>query len=268
MIKPLLTMMCLVAACSVQANDAESKAKRGIYWYEPYVSDKQDEQATKVYPKPVVPPLSEMMTMHPEQLRQLQQETLEYAVYTQKAEDAEANQRVVDAIRRKSSGYMSNVGYVTMTNPDLNPGLAFPINNPGRAANLKDAKNEVANSLASYRERFGIIMFSQKGCSACNVQRMVLDNFRHEYDWYVKEVDIFEHPMAQAKYGIDGTPITILVERDSEKWLPVAVGAENLSTLQSNIFRGARLLADIITPNQFYLRERDRGGYLDPAKAN
>jgi len=243
------------------AQDLSEKPKRGFYWYEkPKAEVKEDK-----YKKPVIPPVSQIMKMHPKDIKALLDETLEYAVYTQDEEDVTNYYVVYDAMRRKSSGFAGTAGYVLMKNPELHSGGSYATNNPSRNQSKKDDKAEIDKYLYEGQNEYALIMFTQKGCNACSIQRPMLQRYGQEFGWNIKEVDIAEHPKAQAKYGINGTPITILVNRaDREKFLPIAIGVATDNQLKANAYRGIRLLEGVIKPSQFYTRDRDIGKFFDP----
>ena len=246
---------------------AELKPQRGVFWGEyPEITKKEDEPK---YPKPIVPPVSDMMKMHPKDIAKLLDETLEYAVYTNAEDDVANYWRIIDVVRRKSDGFTGVSGYVKMKHPELNGNMAFPINNPGRRTKLQDEKAEVNQQLVKSNKDYALLMFTQKGCSACVVQRQILESLYKETGWKIKEVDINDEPVAQAKFGVTGTPITVLIAReDKENWLPVAIGTDSLSNLKSNIVRAVRIIEGVTTPEQWYMQESQRGQFFDPNALN
>lgn len=258
--KILVLLLTALTSCLVAANDEREKPKRGFYWYEKPKVAIEDK-----YKKPIVPPVSQIMKMHPKDIKALLDETLNYAVYTQSEADVTAYYVVYDAMRRKSSGFAGTSGYVLMKNPELNSGEAYATTNPSRNQAKKDEKMEIHEYLYKGKDDYALIMFTQKGCNACSIQRPMLQRYSQEFGWNIKEVDIAEHPIAQAKYGINGTPITIIVNRgDAEKFLPIAIGVATDNELKANAYRGIRLLEGVIKPSQFYTRDRDLGKFFDP----
>ncbi|EJL6420422.1 TPA: conjugal transfer protein TraF [Vibrio cholerae] len=238
--------------------------KRGVFWGEIPKPEEKEKKEEK-YPKPVIPPVSEMMKMHPKDIDKLREEALNYAVYTQSEEDVTNYWKIIDVVRRKSDGFVGVSGYVKMKNPDLNGNMDFPTNNPGRKSKLQDEKEELTQELKKGNKDYALLMFTQKGCSACAVQRGILENFYRETGWRIKEIDINEQPVAQAKFGITGTPITVLIaKKESENWLPVAIGTDSLSNLKSNIVRAVRILEGVNSPTQWYMNESQRGKFFDP----
>ena len=256
----LLTAIAAFSGLAL-ANETDKKPKRGFYWYE-----EPKEEVKEKYKKPTIPPVSQIMKMHPKDIEALLDEALDYAVYTQSEEDTKAYYVVYDAMRRKSSGFAGTAGYVLMKNPELNSGAAYATTNPSRNQAKKDEKTEIYDYLYKGKNDYALIMFTQKGCNACSIQRPMLQRYGQEFGWNIKEVDIADHPMAQAKYGINGTPITILVNReDMEKFLPIAIGVATDNELKANTYRGIRLLEGVIKPSQFYTRDRDIGKFFDPS---
>ncbi len=241
--------------------------KRGVFWGE--IPKEEQQEEVEKFPKPVIPPAAEMMKMHPQEIDQLRQEALEYAVYTQDEKDVESYWRIIDVVRRKSAGFTGVSGYVKTKNPDLNGNIGFPTNNPGRNTKIKDELEAISEELTKINDDYALLMFTQEGCSACTVQRQILNNFHKDTGWTIKEVDINREPIAQAKFNIEGTPITVLIARENaDDWLPVAIGVDSLSNLRSNIVRATRIMKGTSTPEQWYMSESQRGQYFDPTALN
>jgi conjugal transfer pilus assembly protein TraF len=253
-----LSVSSLVCASSALYTD---ESERGLFWGELPEAEIEEEE----FSKPIIPNPSEMMKMHPQQLDKLRQQALEYAVYTQSEEDTAKYWQIIDVVRRKADGFVGVSGYVKMKNPNLSGNMAFPVNNPGRKTKLKDERQEVNSELRKSNKEYALIMFTQKGCSACVVQRQILGNFNSQTGWRIKEIDINENPIAQARFGINGTPITVLISRKrKDDWLPVAIGTDSLSNVKSNIVRAVKIIEGTNTPQQWYMTEGQRGQFFDP----
>lgn len=165
----------------------------------------------------------------------------------------------------KKEEHIGLSGYVMAKNPELNSTLSYAKNNPTRNQAKKDQTAEVDRYLNRSKNSYAILSFTQKGCNACLVQKPMLDRFKKSYGISIKDVDIKEHPLAQAKYGITGTPITILINReDKDAYMPISIGVATDSELKFNTYRAIRLMEGVIKPSQYYTRDRDLGKYFDP----
>ena len=71
----------------------------------------------------------------------------------------------------------------------------------------------------------------------------------------VVRIDIDKNPEAVARFAIQTTPMTLLIERNSERWLPIAVGVEPIPTLENNVYRSIRLLRGEVDEKQFMVNE-------------
>lgn len=236
--------------------------KKGLYWYERPVQEQGQEEK---YERPIMPSRAAIMKMHPDQIKVLLDKALKYAVYTEKEEDVLAYNQVYDAMRRKSASFAAVNGYVQTKYPEYSSKGAYATTNASRNQSKKSAGVEIDEYITNGQSEYALIMFSKKTCGYCQIQKATIENFNRKHHWNFKDVDIDEHPIAQEKYGITGTPITILVNKhDKDKFLPVAIGVASLSELKINAYRAIRILDEKIKPSQFYTRDRDIGGFFDP----
>jgi len=237
--------------------------KCGWFWYEDPPPIPADPDKKEREPLPPLPPRSELMEMHPEDLRKMQQEYLEQAVWQTTPENVKDYYVVHDAIRRKSLAFTNVTGLVMLQNPELNVGREYPITNPGREAFTKVRRDGYKGTLVDFRDQFGLIVFTKQHCEYCVLQKNILKYFTQQHGWGVKEIDIQQNPTAAARFNVDFTPITIVVQRNSENWMPVAVGSESLRAVEENVYRAVRLLRGETTPEQFFMMDHERGGVFD-----
>ncbi len=263
----MIAGVLLLTAQAVVVSAGEKTQKRGYWWYmdEPHEEAEQtvtEHPERKVLPPP--PPRDELMAMHPDELSQLQQDYLEQAVWRPTPEHVRDYYIVQDVIRRKALAYMAVSGLVLLQHPELNVGKASPITNPGQKASTRLRQRLHANALSRYRGQYALVLFSRADCDYCAVQREALARFQERHGWTVKEVDIQRNPRSGERFGVDYTPMTVLIERGSEHWMPVAVGVESVPVIEANSYRGIRLLRGETTPAQFYTLETQQGGVFDP----
>ena len=107
-------------------------------------------------------------------------------------------------------------------------------------------------------------MFSTPQCPYCSPQRNILKLVADKTGLEVTEVDITRNPDAQARFDVQVTPAIILIERNSERWMPISVGVESASKIQTNTYRAIRYLRGEISPEQFLTPRHREGGFFDP----
>ena len=78
-----------------------------------------------------------------------------------------------------------------------------------------------------------------------------------------ESIDIGERPAVRARFNISSTPMTILIERGSERWMPIAVGLESVRAIEDSTYRAVRLLRGEISPKQYFTTEYQEGGFAD-----
>ena len=82
-----------------------------------------------------------------------------------------------------------------------------------------------------------------------------------------EKIDVQREPAKAARFNVTGTPVTVLIERDTENWFPVAVGSESFPAVADNAYRAVRFLRGEITETQFFNGAGDDGGFFDPEAA-
>ena len=260
-----LLVVSLVASPMVLATcDKDHGNKCGWFWYEEPEPEADDESQKEREPLPPLPPRTELMAMHPEDLKTLRDDYLNQAVWKPTPENVKDYYVVHDTIRRKSLAFTNVTSLVMLQNPELNVGREYPITNPGREAFTKVRREGYKSTLTQYRNKYGLIVFTKQGCEYCVIQKGVLNHFVKQHAWDIKEIDIHRNPQIAATFNVDFTPITILVERNTKNWMPVAVGSESLRTVEENAYRAIRLLRGDTSPEQFFVMEHEQGGVFDP----
>ncbi|WP_084478642.1 conjugal transfer protein TraF [Dickeya sp. NCPPB 3274] len=250
------------------SNSVEKKDKFGLFWYDAPKKEAESKEEEK-WEKPIIPEENIMFSMHPKDLEKLLDQTRDYAIYKLTPEATLDYYKVLDVSRRKAAAFTSLTGYVMLEKPELNAAQQFPITNPGNAERLRISENLVVKQLQEQRENFALLFFTQPGCGYCVQQSQILENFQRETGWYIKNVNIIEQPQARAKFNITGTPVTVIINKNSanDQWMPVSVGVDSLSNLKSNVYRVTRLFNGEIDARQFYTNAAQSGGFFDPIRS-
>lgn len=259
--KILLMFLLVCLSSAVCASSQVESKKRGYWWGEAVeLPTKEDE-----YPTPPPNPKTEdLMMMHPKELRELEEQYREYAIWKKTREATKDYWTVVDAARKQARAFTALTAVTMLENPQLNARSQNPITNAGRAAKRKQHDDSVTERLMSARKEFALVMFSQPGCTYCDVQRNTLKFFTDKHYWPFKEIDITKEPDIAQRFNINMTPITILIKKGTEKWMNIAVGVESVPNIEDNTYRAVRLMKGESTPQQFYTPEYMEGGFYDP----
>lgn len=265
----LLSFM-LVSHLAV-ANPSPAKKERGRYWYEePKAEEPKEEVAAlqptqETYSRPELPPMAEIMEMHPKQIEALYDEVNDF--HTMKPTvDTAVDLLVLDNVLAKKMRAAAAVKQLAVLK---NPALSGQFENP-IAPSIKNISNQkqsmiVHERLINDREEFAFIVFTQPSCGACKIFRNTLGLFQDKYGWGIKEYNIHDNIELVNRFNVYGTPTTILVRRNSDDWIPVAQGAEPFTNLVKNTSQGVRLLRGEITPEQWFTSDVQTDSYFDPS---
>ena len=246
------------------ARGEEPDEKRGYWWY---VEPPQEEEEPIGPQAPEIPPLERLEAMAPKEIGALMEAQLDYALVVQSVEAVEDYYRLVDLVRRRSRGFAALASVAMLQNPDLNARSAYPTTNPGREELTRRREQERDLRLARERQSFALLMFSSENCTFCVSQWGVLQYFADRTGWIVRKIDVQREPAKAARFNVTGTPVTVLIERDTENWFPVAVGSESFPAVADNAYRAVRFLRGEITETQFFNGAGDDGGFFDPEAA-
>ena len=244
----------------------EEGEKKGYWFYnECEVEEEQlkDKEQRKV-PAPIPAP-SKMMDMHPKDLEKLLNEQKEFAIWKLTPEAVTDYYVVQDVVRRKAVAFTAISKYVMLMEPQLNARSQYALVSPGRKVSTNLHKNAISNTLNKSRRNFALIMFSKRTCSYCPVQKNILKYFKDRHNWSFKDIDIDDRPDLQARFNVSVTPMTIIIEKGSERWMPVSVGVESLDDIENGVERAVRMMKGDISPEQYILNDYEQGGFFDPS---
>lgn len=258
----------LSSAIAVPAfSTAENETRNGYWWGKGFNEPVETEEEKKdEYPTPApLPDSKALMDMHPEQLRALEKEHMDYALWKQTPEAVQDYYRIITAIRKKAKTFAALASYNNMVNPKLSTAFDAPASNQGIKVKREVRKQTISTKLSQNSTEFALVLFTSKSCSYCESSRSVNRIFNNRHGWIIKEVDIDENPQLAARHDIEQTPTTIVIRRNSSESMPVAFGVESVPSLEENAYRAVRLMLGEITPKEFFSSEEQKGRALDPA---
>jgi len=237
--------------------------KQGWYWYrkEPLT---RKTLKSKLPSKRRLPYLSdytmrELWNMYPDDFQELLNTFMKKAVQNPTEKNILDYLIMQDIARRKSLAYASVMSYVVQKNPQLSTKTLYPVTAPGRAAVAAMRTREQEKTIRTGRSEFALIMFTRKGCDFCEAQTSILTYFVHKYSWPLRMIDIEKNPGAAARFNVTMTPAIILVDRESGRYMPIAVGVVSMSELSLKLYRTIRYLRGEIMPQQWFMHDFERG---------
>lgn len=188
----------------------------------------------------------------------------EQAVWRPTEQHVRDNLKMLDLARRKALAYQNVQQYVVQKNADLNLERDYPVSAPGKEAVKQISLQDMNMRLDASREIYGLVYFYRNGCPYCEAEDKILGYFVVSRHWTVKPVNISEHPDLAARFNISITPSLILVKRGNDGYLPISNGVISMEELSTRVYNGVRLLNGEITPEQYEMKEYEKGGGFDP----
>jgi conjugal transfer pilus assembly protein TraF len=241
--------------------------KNGWYWYE-VIPEKEDQPEDETPKKSSIPEYSydQLWKMHPDAFQDHSNQVTKIAVQFPTEKNVTEYLKVQDVARRKSVAFAAVVDLIGQKNPQFSTEDVYPLTAPGRVALTSMQSREYDDVIFQAKDEFGLIMFSQIGCEFCDAQKSILTFFENQYRWPVRLVDILDNPNFAAQFGIEQTPSIILVQKNSQDYLPVSSGVISMSNLKKRLYRSIRYMQGKISPEQWALYEFEKQSGHDPLK--
>jgi conjugal transfer pilus assembly protein TraF len=168
-----------------------------------------------------------------------------------------------DVTRRKSMAFMNTSMYVWQKHPELNSATDYPLTTPGRNAMTLATSEEVQSEIRSAGDEFALLYFYAPGCKFCVAQDDILNFFIQKYGWPIQRMELAANQKLATMLGIDRTPSLVLIKNGSKDFIPVSAGVVAASELEEKVYRGIRLMRGEITPEEFSIYDREKGGPFD-----
>jgi len=244
-----------------------SDAKRGWWWYEtpPPPEEKEEQKEEKVtYPSLSDYTKEELWNMDPEKFRKLIKVFLDKAVQNPTVENVKEYLTLQDIARRKALAFTNVASLVVQTTPELNTLKDAPITHVGKVQMTRMQNEDVERTIRTAVDDYALLYFYSPTCPYCQAQEKINKMFVSKYGWQIKRIDVTENKLLADQFGITTTPTLLLIYRNSDDYLPVALGVLSLYDIERNVMRGIRLLRGETTPKEYNLYEYQRGSAYDP----
>lgn len=228
--------------------------------------DKRDAKDAKKEPR--FPKMSDYTTqelydMYPDQFSELLVDFKKEAVQHPTVDNVSSYMRMQDIARRKSEAFENAWQLSLLQHPELSLEKDYPTSGPGKEASNSIANTAIDQMVHNAPRNFGLIYFYQDGCKYCEAEAKVL-SYIITRGWQVKKINIKEHPDQAAQFNVTVTPTLLLVKQGDQRFLPMSYGVITYTDLAQKIYNGVEYLNGEISPEQFGMREDQRGGGFDP----
>jgi conjugal transfer pilus assembly protein TraF len=252
------------AACAGAPDPiAPDKPKLGYWWYEaPAQPKSQDEDPDRLI-RPVIPPMAELATWTPPKIRRLIEAQRDYAATVLTVDAVADFWRLQDFARRKARAFAGVTQIAMLQHPEFNSRSANPMVGEARSELTAQKDDLRRRYLRAHAGEFALVMFSRSTCGYCRVQWPIIRRFQDEMGWQVTLMDVDQRPELAQRFGIEITPTTMLIRRNSAQRMVIASGVEAYPNLAQMAYQAVRLLTGDIRPEQFLTGPGEEDGFFD-----
>lgn len=245
------------------AQSAPGAMKQGYWWYQepPRAADaKPDPDALT---KPAIPPMAELASWTPPRIRKLIEEQRDYAATVLTVDAVADFWKLEDFARRKARAFAGVTQLAMLQHPELNSKSANPMVGDARDQMLAQKDAIRRQYLRAHAGEFALVMFGRGSCAYCQVEWPIVQRFQDEMGWQVTLMDLDRRPELGHRFGVEVTPTTMVIRRNSAQRMVIATGVEAYPNLIQTAYQAVRLLAGDIRPEQFLTGAGEEDGFFD-----
>lgn len=264
-LSPLVLFFCLLPiAAAAQDRPTPPPSRQGYWWYEALrPAEKDPKEDPDALSKPVIPPMKELATWTPPKIRKLIEAQRDYAATVLTVDAVADFWRLQDFARRKARAFAGVTQIAMLQHPELNSKSANPMVGDARSE-LTAEKDTIRRAyLRAHANEFALVMFSRSTCGYCRVQWPIIQRFQEEMGWQVTLMDLDQRPDVRERFGVEVTPTTMLIRRNSRQRMVIASGVEAYPNLAQMAYQAVRLLIGDIRPEQFMTGPGEDDGFFD-----
>jgi len=262
--KAIIILLLTAFTLPVFASNDYQEHRKGRFWGKPIITPEEQEEIDKWTPEPL-PSVTSMMKMHPDQIRALEKEHMDYALWKKTPEAVRDYYKIITVIRKNARSFAALHGYNKQMDISLNATPSYPITQAGSVIARKMRQDDYSNKLRNNSDEFALVMFTEDGCQYCGAMDGVIKQFVFRHDWKIKYVDRNANPGLSNKFKIEVAPTVVMIRRDHpDSWLPISYGVVSVPEVEENIYRAIRVIKGEIEPTQFYTPEHQKGRAFDP----
>lgn len=267
LIRAGLLAVTLVHAPMALAQSAPSSrpGAQGYWWYQPRPRPAADEPASEPdeLAKPAIPPMAELARLSPAKIRKLIEAQRDYAATVLSVEAVADFWKLEDFARRKARAFAGVTQIAMLAHPELNSKTANPMVGDARDRMMAQKDALRRQYLRAHGSEFALVMFSRASCAYCRVQWPILQRFQEETGWQVSAMDLDQRTDLATRFGVEITPTTMVIRRNSSQRMVIANGVEAYPNLVQTAYNAVRLLSSDIRPEQFLTGAGEEDGFFD-----
>nr|WP_233250888.1 MULTISPECIES: conjugal transfer protein TraF [unclassified Novosphingobium] len=238
-------------------------ARQGYWWYQAPPKPADDKPDPDALVKPAIPPMAELATWTPPKIRKLIEAQRDYAATVLTVDAVADFWKLEDFARRKARAFAGVTQIAMLQHPELNSKSANPMVGEARDQLLAQKDAVRRQYLRAHAGEFALVMFGRSTCGYCRVQWPIVQRFQDEMGWQVTLMDLDRRPDLGARFGVEVTPTTMLIRRNSAQRMVIANGVEAYPNLIQTAYNAVRLLSGDIRPEQFLTGAGEEDGFFD-----
>ena len=221
----------------------------GFYKYNtPTITSEEEEHeedlsspTVTVLEKPVIP-WDQVSVMPPKEFAKLYEQVQDYAMTYRTLENYDSYAKLRQVMISRSVEFM-NIGTLWgQLNPSATDEDWFPVSGFGQSEYKAQAAAIRTQYIQENKDDFALLYFYRLDCGFCLRQKPIMDYFEDVSGWDVKAVDTSQFPEAVSRFNIKSVPSIILVERVSERWMPIASGLMTYEEIEERLYRTLKYL--------------------------
>lgn len=259
----LLAVIVVPLSAHAQDQRPAMTGKDGYWWYQAPPKPPEEKPDPDALVKPVIPPMAELATWTPPKIHKLIEQQRDYAATVLTVDAVADFWKLEDFARRKARAFAGVTQIAMLQHPELNSKSANPMVGDARdqlTAFKDDARRQYLRAHAS---EFALVMFSRDSCGYCRVQWPIVQRFQEEMGWQVTLMDLDRRPEVAQRFGVEVTPTTMIIRRNSQQRMVIANGVEAYPNLAQMAYQAVRLLTGDIRPEQFMTGAGEEDGFFD-----
>ena len=244
------------------AQTPAASPKQGYWWYaEPTRSAEPEEPPTPV--KPRIPPMAELARLAPPKIRDLIIAQRDYAATVLTVDAVADFWRLEDFARRKARAFAGVTQLAMLAHPELNAKAANPLIGEARDVMTAEKDGVRRQYLRAHASEYALVMFARTSCGYCRVQWPIIQRFQDEMGWQVTMMDLDQRPDLGQRYGVEVTPTTMIIRRNSAQRMVIATGVETYPNIAQMAYQAVKLLSGDIRPEQWLTGAGEENGFFD-----
>jgi conjugal transfer pilus assembly protein TraF len=264
MVRTALAAGALLAALPAFAQVGQPAEARGYWWYAPAPKPSSpDQPVEEEVAKPAIPPMVELVKWSPPRIAKLIVQQRDYAATVLTVDAVADFWRLEDFARRKARAFAGVTQLAMLAHPELNAKAANPMIGEARDAMSAEKDGVRRQYLRAHSSEFALVMFARTSCGYCRVQWPIIQRFQDEMGWQVTMMDLDRRPDLGQRYGVEVTPTTMIIRRNSAQRMVIAAGVETYPNIAQMAYQAVKLLSGDIRPEQWLTGAGEENGFFD-----